>query len=170
VLPIARCTIFWRGAREFRLVSITGDATGSTVLYLPREKILLMGDALVAQESGEGPPPWTTNSYAITPWYHALRSLSALDVDVVVPGQGVAFRDKTYLKLTADLFESIITQVHAALERGVVKLAEIQAAVNVDAIGRKFTPEGPTPNPRFQSLVAALVRKVQQESLDGVSR
>ncbi len=58
--------VLWSGAREFRLISVTGDATGSTVLYLPRERILVMGDVLVARSDGRGPPPWTTNSYAIT--------------------------------------------------------------------------------------------------------
>ena len=29
---------FWSGRREFRLMSLTGDATGSTVLYLPGHK------------------------------------------------------------------------------------------------------------------------------------
>ena len=38
----------------------------------------------------------------------------------MVPGQGPAFHDKAYLELTGDLFDSIISQVHAALERGLV--------------------------------------------------
>lgn len=162
--------VLWSGGRELRLISVTGDATGSTVLYLPAEKILVMGDALVTQEEGNGPPPWTTNSYAITPWLNSLRGLERLDARIVVPGQGPAFHDKAYLKLTGDLFESIITQVHAALERGLVTLAEVQAAVNVDSIGRRYAPNAPQPDPRFKALVAALVRKVHQESLDGVSR
>jgi cyclase len=158
----------WSGRREFRLISVTGDATGSTVLYLPAEKILVMGDALVTQEEGNGPPPWTTNSYAITPWRNSLRGLETLDANVVVPGQGPVFRDKTYLKLTADLFTSIISQVHAALERGIVSLAEVQAVVNVDSIGRQYSPGATAPDPRFRTLVTALVRKVHQEALDGV--
>src|SRR4029434_11169081 len=81
-----------------------------------------------------------------------------------------AFQYKTYLRLTGDLFESIIVQVHAALERGLVTLTEVQAAVNVDSIGRQYTPNATEPDPRFKSLVSALVRKVHQESLDGVSR
>jgi cyclase len=161
--------VLWSGRREFRLISVTGDATGSTVMYLPNEKILVMGDALVTQEEGNGPPPWTTNSYAITPWLTSLRSLEPLDVNIVVPGQGPAFHDKAYLKLTADLFESIISQVHAALERGLVTLTEVQAVVNVDSIGRQYTP-GAAPGPRFQALVGALTRKVHQESFDGVSK
>lgn len=162
--------VLWSGGREFRLISVTGDATGSTVLYLPAEKILVMGDALVTQEAGNGPPPWTTTSYSITPWLNSLRGLERLDATIVVPGQGPAFHDKAYLELTGDLFESIITQVHAALERGLVTLAEVQAVVTVDSIGRKYTPNATEPDPRFKSLVAALVRKVHQESLDGVSR
>jgi cyclase len=160
--------VLWSGRREFRLVSVTGDATGSTVLYLPGEKILVMGDALVTQEEGDGPPPWTTNSYAISAWLNSLRGVERLDATIVVPGQGPAFHDKAYLKLTGDLFESIIAQVHAALERGVVSLAEVQTAVNVDSIGRRYAPNAAQPDPRFRTLVAALVRKVHQESLDGV--
>jgi len=162
--------VLWSGRREFRLTNVTGDATGSTVLYLPVEKILVMGDVLVTQEEGNGPPPWTTNSYAITPWLNSLRGLERLDATIVVPGQGPAFHDKAYLRLTGDLFESIIAQVHAALERGLVTLTEVQAAVNVDSIGRQYTPNATAPDPRFRSLVSALVRKVHQESLDGVSR
>ena len=160
--------VLWSGRREFRLVSVTGDATGSTVLYLPAEKILIMGDALVTQEEGNGPPPWTTNSYAITPWLNSLRGLERLDANVVVPGQGPAFHDKAYLELTGDLFESIITQVHAALERGIVPLSEVQKVVNVDSIGRRYSPNAAEPDARFRTLVAALVRKVHQESFDGV--
>ena len=162
--------VLWSGRREMRLMSVTGDATGSTVMYLPAEKILVMGDALVTQEEGNGPPPWTTNSYAITPWRNSLRALERLDATTVVPGQGPAFHDKAYLSLTATLFESIIAQVHAALERGLVTLSEVQAVVNVDAIGRQYTPNATAPDPRFRQLVSALVRKAHQEALDGVSR
>jgi len=42
--------------------------------------------------------------------------------------------------------------------------------VNVDAIGRQYSPNASVPDPRFRTLVSALVRKVHQESLDGVSK
>jgi cyclase len=160
---------FWSGTREFRLLSVTGDATGSTVLYLPGYKALVMGDVLVSPENGNGPPPWTTNSYAITPWLHSLRICERLDANLIVPGQGPAFRDKGYLKLTGDLFESVIAQVHGALMGGRVTLSEVKAAVDVDAIGRQFTPDSARPSPEFESLVSALVKKVHQESLDGAA-
>ena len=34
------------GGREFRFMSMVGDAHGTTVLYLPKEKILITGDVL----------------------------------------------------------------------------------------------------------------------------
>ena len=161
---------FWRGNREFRLMSVTGDASASTAMYLPAEKILVTGDALVSPETGDGPPPWTTNSYAITPWLATLRKFQSLDTSIIVPGQGAAFHDRTYLNLTTELFASILDQVHAAMERGITKLAEVEAAVNVDAIGVRYTPGATTPDPRFKSLVSRLVKKAAQESLDGVER
>jgi glyoxylase-like metal-dependent hydrolase (beta-lactamase superfamily II) len=161
--------VFWSGSREYRLLSATGDATTSTVLYLPAEKILVTGDVLVAPESGDGPPPWTTNSFAITPWLESLRSLERLDVTTIVPGQGKAFRNKDYLRLTIETFDAIITQVHAALERRVVGVDPVLAAVDVEAQGKKYGPNGGV-SPNFKPWVAALARKVYQESLDGIAR
>jgi hypothetical protein len=122
----------------------------------------------VRPESGDGPPPWTTNSYAITPWLASLRQFDALDAKIIVPGQGPAQHDETTLKLTAELFASILDQVHATLERGVFRLDDVQAAVNVDAIGVQFTRGVTAPPEGFKRWVGIVVRKVVQESLDGV--
>lgn len=171
VLPnlVYRDTLtFWSGKRELRLISATGDATGSTILYLPAERVLVMGDVLVSPETGEGPPSWTTNSYAIAAWLKSLRAAEALEAFVVVPGQGGAFRDKEYLRLTIELFASITEQVDAALRRGLVTLSEVQAAVNVDAIGRKYRRDG-TLTPDFPGLVKMIAKKVHQEALDGAA-
>jgi glyoxylase-like metal-dependent hydrolase (beta-lactamase superfamily II) len=161
---------FWRGTREFRLLTMTGDATGSAVLYLPAEKILVTGDVLVSPPDGQGPPPWTTNSYAIAPWLTSLRRMEALDANVIVPGQGPAMRDKGYLRLTVQLFAGIVDGVQRALERGIFKADDIVAAVNVDAIGKQY-PNGQTgPDTPFGQVVTRLVRKAAQEALDGVVR
>ena len=161
---------FWRGTREFRLFNMTGDATGSAVLYLPAEKILVTGDVLVSPPDGNGPPPWTTNSYAIAPWLASLRRLQSLDAGVIVPGQGPAMRDNSYLTLTAEVFAAITAQVHTALEHGVFKTDDVVAAVNVDDLGRRYPMGQVGPNTPFKQWVATLTRKVLQESLDGVVR
>ncbi|HEX6944083.1 MAG TPA: MBL fold metallo-hydrolase [Gemmatimonadaceae bacterium] len=160
---------FWRGGREFRLFAVTGDASGSTVLYLPRERILATGDALVRREDGTGAQPWTTNSYKISPWLTSLRFMEGLDATIIVPGQGPPLRDKTYLRTTIALYEAIIRQVHAALERGATRLDQVQAAVKLDDIRQQFTNGDAALNARFDALAAALVRKVAQEARDGVA-
>jgi len=157
---------FWNGGREIRLISVTGDATASTVMYLPASKILATGDVLVSPEEGDGPPPWTTNSYAITPWLESFRRLDALDARAIVPGQGAVMRDKTYLRRTIQVYAAVIDQVHAALARGVLKLKDLQAAVDVDAIGREYGPGG-TLSEKFHPWVGKLVRKAAQEAFDG---
>ena len=150
--------IFWSGQREFRLMSVTGDATGSTVLYLPGHKVLAMGDVLVSPEDGNGPPPWTTNSYAVTPWLESLRRLEALDVAAIVPGQGPTMHDKAHLRRTIELFAAVLDQVHAALERGVVGLEQVQATVNVDQIGLAYAPGSPL-DADFHRWVATFSKK-----------
>lgn len=159
---------FWSGGREFRLFRATGDATAATVLYLPAEKLIATGDVLVRRENNEGPQPWTTNSYSITPWLQSLRSLQSLDAAIIVPGQGMALKDKAYLGLTIELYEAIIGQVHAALERGVVGIDEVVATVNVDPVLRRFPPGG-EPG-QYARLVTSLARRVYSEALDGQGR
>ncbi len=157
---------FWSGRREFRLMSVTGDATASTVMYVPDERILATGDALVSPENGQGPPPWTTNSYAVTPWVESLRRLDALDLRAIVPGQGPTMHDKTYLRRTIELMATVIAQVHAALESGRVTLADVQAAVDVDRIALGYPPGQPLPE-GFRKWVSNFSKKAMQEALDG---
>ena len=159
---------FWSGQREFRLSSVTGDATASTVLYLPGRKVLVTGDVLVSPEDGKGPPPWTTNSYSVTPWLETLRRLDALDLDAIVPGQGPVMRDKTYLRRTIELFAAVLDQVHAALERGVIGLDQVQAAVDVEKIGLAYAPGSPLPED-FRRWVSNFSKKAMQEALDGAA-
>ncbi len=157
---------FWSGQREFRLMSVTGDATGSTVLFLPAQKILITGDALVSPEDGKGPPPWTTGSYSVTPWLETLRRLDAVEPSVIVPGQGPVMHDRTYLKRTIELFVAVLDQVHAALERGVVDLEEVQKAVDVDRIANAYAPDA-AKSEDFHLWRQYFSKKAMQEALDG---
>lgn len=150
------------GGREFRFMSLTGDASNSTVLYLPKEKLLLTGDLIVY------PVTWTTQSYQITPWMNSLKMLSRMDVNVIIPGHGPALRDKNYLNLVAELFDSAVTQVRAALEQGNVTAEDVKKVVNFDAIRVKFTKDDKDLNSAFQGTVNSLVDKVYLEARDGM--
>jgi hypothetical protein len=77
--------------------------------------------------------------------------------------------DKTYLRRTIELFAAIIDQVHSALERGVMKLKDVQAAVDVDSIGLAYAPGEPL-SEDFHPVVAAFAKKAMQEAHDGVTQ
>ena len=148
---------------------MAGDATGSTVLYLPRERIVMTGDVLVRAEDGRGAQPWTMNSYAVSAWLTSLKRLDALDVATIIPGQGPALSDKNLLRLTIKLYESIIGQVHAVLEKENVTLAQLIEKVDLRAIRTQFTGDDPALNTRFDGVVAGLIRRAAQEAHDGVA-
>jgi glyoxylase-like metal-dependent hydrolase (beta-lactamase superfamily II) len=153
--------------REFRLYSVTGDASGSAVLYLPEENVLATGDVLVRQEDGHGAQPWTMNSYAVRDWLEGLRTLESFDADVIIPGQGPALHGGEYLRTTRELYESLIEQTDDALRGGLVYLAEIQASIDVERFRSRYNLDTPERNAAFDRVVAALVRKIVQGSRDG---
>jgi len=155
----------WSGRREMRLMNFTGDATASTVLYLPGEKVVVTGDVLVSPEDGSGPPPWSTNSHSVSSWLDGLRRLDSMDVRAIVPGQGPVMHDKAYLRRTIELFDAIRRQVLAALDRGHVKFADVRASVNVDDIAQTFAGKDKI-DKDFNLVVDLLVKRIMQESLD----
>jgi hypothetical protein len=77
--------------------------------------------------------------------------------------------DKTYLRRTIALFVAVIDQVHAALDRGLVRLPDVQAAVDVDRIGLEYAPGAAQPGDDFHRVVANLAKKAMQEALDGAA-
>ena len=116
--------------REFQLTSMVGDAYGSTVLYAPRDRILVTGDLLVS------PVPYFT---PLEQHAESLRKLDAVDAAVIVPGHGPAFHDKNYLRLERALLESVLGQVRQAHERGIVTIEEIRKTVDLESFRSKFT-------------------------------
>jgi glyoxylase-like metal-dependent hydrolase (beta-lactamase superfamily II) len=123
----------------------------------------------VSPEDGKGPPPWTTNSYDLTPWLESLRRLDALEPAKIVPGQGPTMRDRSYLERTIELYATILDQVHAALARGLVGEDEVRKSVDVDRIGRAYTPDAPLAE-HFHGWVTTFTRKAMQEAQDGAAR
>ncbi|MDX1394979.1 MAG: MBL fold metallo-hydrolase [Gemmatimonadota bacterium] len=153
--------------REFRLYSVTGDASGSAVMYLPDEDILATGDVLVRQESGHGAQPWTINSYAVRDWLEGLRRLESFDAAIIVPGQGPALHDGEYLQTTRELYETLIAGTDAALMAGVLDLDEIRDRIDLVPFRARYALDTPELEQRFEAVVGALIRKIVQQSYDG---
>jgi cyclase len=139
-----------QGKREIQLLSVTGDAAGTTVLYLPGEGILATGDTV------SWPLPYYTPP--IREQAASLRRLAALDPRILVPGHGPTMRNLDFLKLEAAMFEEVVRQVEAALRGGAGTIEEVIAKVNFDAMKARFTPLDPDIAPNWDTWTAGLVR------------
>ena len=147
------------GGREFRFMSMVGDADGTTVLYLPKEKILVTGDLL------SYPVPYFTPP--LSQHARSLRVLAQIDADVIIPGHGPAWQDKVFLNLEAELLESVVSQVSKAVQKGMVTVEEMQKVVDVEALRTKFTHDDKDLNEKFRRYVNRMVENASREARDG---
>ncbi|HYM43149.1 MAG TPA: MBL fold metallo-hydrolase [Steroidobacteraceae bacterium] len=154
--------IIRHGGREFQFFSMTGDATGTTVLYLPKERILLTGDMFAYPEPYFTPP--------LSVHVRNLQALDAFDVDVIIPGHGPAWRNKDYLHREAQLLQAISSQVQQAEQRGLVTLAEVEKSVDVDGILAQFIRDDKALKDFEKYLrldVKLMIRNAYREGRDG---
>lgn len=148
-----------RGGREFHLISVTGDAEATTVLYMPRERLLLTGDA-VSYPLPYHTPPLSRHA-------RSLRDLARLDTAIIVPGHGPAFRDKAYLLLQAELFEAVVARTQAALRGGATTIDQVQKAVSFDDFRPRFARGDPRLDLYFPQFTSGMVRTAFVELRDG---
>jgi cyclase len=140
---------FLHGGREFRFMSVTGDTDGTTVLYLPREKVLITGDAV------SYPVPYLNAN--LPAHARSLKMLASLNATVIIPGHGPAFHDNAFLNLERQLIESVLDGVAKARANGAQTLEEMQRIVTVDDLREKFTHGDADLDARFRSRVSDLV-------------
>ncbi|MBZ5555466.1 MAG: MBL fold metallo-hydrolase [Acidobacteriia bacterium] len=147
------------GGREFRFMSMVGDARGTTVLYLPKEKILVTGDLL------SYPVPYFTPP--LSQHAKSLRTLAQFDADVIIPGHGPAWHDKNFLNLEAELFETLVRQVGQAVQQGMVTVEEVQKQVDVESLRLRFTGDDKDLNAKFRRYVSRMVENAYRDARDG---
>jgi len=149
----------YHGGREFRFMSMVGDARGTTVLYLPKEKILVTGDLL------SYPIPYFTPP--LSQHAKSLRTLAQFDANIIIPGHGPAWRDKDFLNLEAELFETVVSQVGQAVQQGMVTVEEVQKAVDVEFLRVKFTHDDKDLNAKFRRYLNRMVEIAYRDARDG---
>jgi glyoxylase-like metal-dependent hydrolase (beta-lactamase superfamily II) len=96
------------GDTEIRLLRMEGHTRGDTVVYLPKERVLITGDLVIA------PVPYGINDL-YDRWIESLDTLLAMDADIIVPGHGEVEFDKSYVRLLRDLDRSLMDQAEAAV-------------------------------------------------------
>jgi len=88
-----------------------GVTPGDTFVYLPNEKVLLVGDLIV------NPLTFALSCYP-SEWVAVLERINALDAKVIVTGHGAPLTDKVLLQTTLDIFRTLIRSGREAKQQG----------------------------------------------------
>ncbi len=112
-----------------------GNTNGDIILYLPKEKILATGDAIVR------PTPYGFFSHPRS-WTLVLKQLKSLPAKAIVPGHGEIMTDMDYLDLLVDTLTFVADEVDRLAAEGKT-LEETRAALDWTAIDARMTGGDP---------------------------
>jgi glyoxylase-like metal-dependent hydrolase (beta-lactamase superfamily II) len=144
------------GNREIQVKHLgRGNTPGDTVVYLPKEKILIAGDLLVH------PIPYTYDGYPAE-GSQTLENMAQLDANVIVPGHGTILHDKAYLYLVADLLKNTVDQMHARIRQighpGFHSLEDVRGSINLTPFRQKFAGDDKDLQAEFDEMTVHLVK------------
>jgi glyoxylase-like metal-dependent hydrolase (beta-lactamase superfamily II) len=150
------------GDREVQVKFLgRGNTAGDAVVYLPKEKIAIVGDLVVS------PIPYIYDGYP-TEWVQTMQNLSRLDADTIVPGHGAIMHDKTYIFLVRDLLKSAVDQMNAELKRTGPAMFQTldgaKGAVDLTSFKQRFAGNDKDLSPAFDDMASNLVKVVFEEA------
>ena len=121
-----------QGGRAIEILHLgAGHTAADLVVHLPRERILITGDLVVA------PVPLVGSTSLPSAFAATLDRLIALKPVVIIPGHGPVMRDDVYLRREARLLSTLVSQVKAAAAKGSA-LPEVRKAVDLAAMKQEF--------------------------------
>lgn len=111
------------------------NTDGDAVVWLPRQKVLISGDLVVA------PFPFGFGSYPAD-WLISLDRLRAHDFEVLVPGHGPPQRDRAYLDRLSAAITEIRVSVTPLAQQG-MSLDEVRKKVDFSSQAPGFIGDDP---------------------------
>jgi len=105
---------------EIRFIG-RGNTAGDTIVYLPKEKILMAGDLV------DHPAPYFFGGFPVDQ-VTTLETLASFEATTVVPGHGDVLHDKTYIVQLIDLLKAVNNAVEKEVNDGKT-LEEVQASL-----------------------------------------
>ncbi len=135
------------GGRDVELLFLgRGNTAGDIVAHVPDARVVVVGDLLVHSF------PFAFQGYG-GEWARTLRSVEALAPVAIVPGHGPVQRDFGYLRLVAELLESIDSQVRAAYVPGMT-LEALRPRLDLAAFKARMAAGDPRVEAYFDPMVA----------------
>jgi cyclase len=131
---------------------------GDAFVYLPNEKILLLGDLIV------NPITFALSGYP-TEWLRTLEKIDALDATTIVTGHGAPLHDKALLRTTMEVFRVLLREGKAAKARGLDPDQAKEAILpGLHDLMVKLTGDDPAKNNAFRTqLVDWYLHRVYDE-------
>lgn len=115
------------------MIHLGGHTDGSSIVYVPDDKVLLAGDLMFAKTF-----PWAGDPTADPDvWIEAYRTILAMDVDIIVPGHG-PLCDKKEFKVQLEWFETVRDMMKKLIAEG----ASVEEAVKHDGYPNFYESEG----------------------------
>jgi len=122
---------FHLGKREVQALFLgRGNTAGDAVIFVPDAKVAITGDLLV------WPTPYSYGSYP-SDWIQTLQKLKTLGAATFVPGHGPVEHDDSYIESVSGAWQSVLTQVRAAVAEG-LSLEETRKKVDLSDLKKKF--------------------------------
>lgn len=147
------------GERQVQILHFGRAVTpGDVLMYLPKERIVAVGDLIV------NPITFALSSYP-TEWVGALDKLDALAADVIVTGHGAPLRDKALLHATRNVFRVLLKEGKAARDKGLEADQAKEAIMpSLQPLMAKITGNVPARNAAFRTrLVDWFLHRVYDE-------
>lgn len=147
-----------RAKRKIKIMHLgRGNSDADLVVYLPQDKVLIMGDLLVS------PIPYSFGSF-LGEWVQTLNKLKEFEADFIIPGHGAVQKDKQYLELVSALLDSTFKQTQAAVQKGLT-LEETRKTIDLESFRKKFAGDDKVLNSAFiNSFLNPAVERAYKEA------
>ncbi len=156
-LTFERSLVLHTKARPIHILFFHGGHTrGDVVVYLPKEKVLVAGDLVTAGL------PFPRDSYPAA-WVKTENAVAALDFEQLIPGHGPVQKGKDHVNLLAQIFDSIVQQVRAAVDKG-LNLDDTKKAVNLEQFRQAITGGDAAQNRNFDARLATYIDRAWREA------
>lgn len=123
------------GGCEIKLMRLAGHTPGDTVVWIPKAKILVAGDLVIA------PVPYGGFDQYLE-WIASLDKLVSLNATAIVPGHGSVEFTPEYMLQERDLFRALMDQAVSAVNQG-RSFEEFKRTLDLSEFETKFVHGDP---------------------------